>query len=281
MLSCIFVRLLAIQFPALDRTAWKEIDYIAVSENYWKHGFNFFLPEITWPAEPPRFTAMELPIVPFAASLLYPLFGLNAFSVRMATLIAFLLMSFYVFKLGRRELGPTVGLLAALASSIPPLFQIFGSILYSEPLMMAVEVITLFHFAEWIDFGRRRDWILSALSFSIAIALKITPLYLLLPLVWLVFRKHKFNVTAHAKFSLFVLAALVLPILWYAYAYHLANTSLDVFGVLGGIGPSRGHDKLQTLSMLSDANWYREGQTHGTVLRKSVRRVPLLMACAV
>ena len=34
---------------------------IEISKNYVKNDFNFFKPEITWPAEPPRVTAMELP----------------------------------------------------------------------------------------------------------------------------------------------------------------------------------------------------------------------------
>ena len=64
-------RLLAIRAPALDRTYWKEIDYIAISSNYRDHGFRFHRPEITWPAEEPRVTAMEFPLVPYVAALSY------------------------------------------------------------------------------------------------------------------------------------------------------------------------------------------------------------------
>jgi hypothetical protein len=75
LLSCLAIRLWTIGAPALDRTTWKEIDYIAISSNYWKHGFNFFHPEISWPADPPRYTAMEFPLVPYMAALLYEIFG--------------------------------------------------------------------------------------------------------------------------------------------------------------------------------------------------------------
>ena len=61
LLACLIVRLWTIDSPAIDRTFWKEIDYIEISLNYWKHGFNFIHPELTWPAEPPRMTAMEFP----------------------------------------------------------------------------------------------------------------------------------------------------------------------------------------------------------------------------
>ena len=36
--SCFAVRVWTIGAPAPDRTAWKEIDYIYISQNYWNHG---------------------------------------------------------------------------------------------------------------------------------------------------------------------------------------------------------------------------------------------------
>jgi len=75
-LCTLIVRLDRIDTPSLDRAAWKEIDYLMISQNYWQHGFHFFSPEISWPAEEPRVTAMELPLVPFASALLYEGFGL-------------------------------------------------------------------------------------------------------------------------------------------------------------------------------------------------------------
>jgi 4-amino-4-deoxy-L-arabinose transferase-like glycosyltransferase len=91
------------------------------------------------------------------------------------TLLAFLLMSVYVYRLGKREFGPLIGLSAGLASAIMPLYHSFGRYLFSEPLMIAMSVVAIFHFAEWIDHGRRRDWILSWLGLTLAIALKLEP----------------------------------------------------------------------------------------------------------
>jgi hypothetical protein len=45
-------------------------------------------------------------------------------------------------------------------------------------------------------------------------------------------------------------AALVVPILWYAWAAHLEATGVRAFGLF------RGHDKFQTLAMLSDPGWW-------------------------
>ena len=77
LIACLIVRLWTIDDSSLDRTLWKEIDYITISSNYWKHGYKFLEPEITWPAELPRITAMELPLGPYGASFLYGIFGYN------------------------------------------------------------------------------------------------------------------------------------------------------------------------------------------------------------
>lgn len=195
--ACFAVRLWTIDAPALDRTAWKEIDYIAISSNYWQHGFDFLWPEVSWPAEPPRVTEMELPLVPYAAALLYAVFGFSAYTVRITTVLAFLLLTLYVFRLAKRELGPLVGLMAALAASIMPLYHPFGRFLFSEPLMLATSVMGIFHFAEWVEFRRRRDWLLGLVGFTLALALKLEPLYLLLPLTWIAFRKYGWQWRGH------------------------------------------------------------------------------------
>ena len=134
LIGCLAVRLITIDVPPLDRTKWKEIDYIEISKNYVKNDFNFFKPEITWPAEPPRVTAMELPVVPFAAAILYKIFGYNVFTVRLIPLAFWLVLVVYVFLLARRELGPLVGLAAAMAAAIMPLYHEFRNILFSEPV---------------------------------------------------------------------------------------------------------------------------------------------------
>jgi 4-amino-4-deoxy-L-arabinose transferase-like glycosyltransferase len=251
LLGCLSVRLTIIDIPSLERTEWKEIDYIEISKNYAENGYNFFRPQISWPAEPPRTTAMELPLVPYAASLLYAAFGFNVFTVRFLTLCAFLLTTFYVFRLGNRELGPLVGLGAALAAAIMPLYHPFRHFLFSDPWVIALSVVALFHCAQWADIGRRKDWILAMASFSLAVALKLTPLYLLLPLAWIAFRTNRFDLKGYAGYVSMAVYAMILPALWYAYAYYLTVNSLDVFGIF------QGHDKMQTFAMLSDPEWYK------------------------
>lgn len=248
--ATLVIRLLTLHAPALDRTMWKEIDYITISQNYTENGFAFFRPEIEWPAEEPRVTAMELPIVPYAAALLYSVFGFNVYTVRILTVLGFLLASFFVYKLATREMGPVIGLGAAALSAVMPLWHPFGHILFSEPWVIAFSVGCLYHFAEWVDSRRTVNAVAAGVFFSLAVALKLTPLYMLLPLGWVAFRSYRFDVKAYVKPLAILAAAMVVPIAWYSYAYWLTQNSIDVFGIFGG------HDKMQTVAMLSKPEWW-------------------------
>jgi 4-amino-4-deoxy-L-arabinose transferase-like glycosyltransferase len=250
-LGVLLVRLYMIGTPSLEWTDWKEIDYLTISKNYWQNGFNFLKPEVTWPAEPPRVTEMELPVVPFITAIFYQLFGFSAFTARLVPLIAYLVMIIYVYKLARRELGTYVGLLAGLAAGLMPLYHSFSNTLFTEPAMIAMSVISLYYMAEWVAHQRWRDQVLALLALTITFSLKLESLYLLLPLVWIAFRRYRFQYREYAGFILLILLSFILPVIWYSYAYYLENTGAHLFGIF------RGHNKSQIFTMLTDLRWYR------------------------
>jgi hypothetical protein len=112
-------------------------------------------------------------------------------------------------------------------------------------------VAALYFFAEYMD-RKRCLWGLAATAaFSLAVALKLTPLYLLLPLAWLSLRRNGWRPAANRGLAAVVGAGLVLPAVWYAWCWHLTETSIDVFGIF------RGHDKMQTRTMLGSWEWYQ------------------------
>jgi len=244
-------RLATINTPSLEWTSWKEIDYLTISKNFWQNGFNILQPEVTWPAEPPRVTEMELPLVPYTSALLYQLFGYGALSARAVTLFASLLMMVYVYKLARREFNPFIGLLSALAAGVLPLYHPFSRLLFTEPTMIAMSVVSIFYMAEWVDNPDKRNWMLAIFSLSLTFSLKLETLYLLLPLTWLVFRKHQFKIGQYWKYMLLILASLIIPVIWYAYAYYLETIGAHLFGIF------KGHDKSQFTTLLLDFRWYR------------------------
>jgi len=245
------VRLMTINTPSLKWTAWKEIDYLYISQNYWQDGFDFLHPEVGWPAEPPRVTEMEIPLIPFAAALLYKLFGFSTFTARAVTLLAFMVMMIYTFKLVKREIGVSIAILSAFVAGVLPLYHPFGKLLFTEPSMIAMSVVSLYYFAEWVDHERRKDWLLAFLSFTLTVSLKPESLYLFFPIVWIAFRKYGWDIKRYKSLVILIALTLILPVIWYRYAYYLEETGAHLFGIF------KGHNKSQTLTMLSNFHWYR------------------------
>ncbi len=233
----------------MDRTYWKEIDYIEISQNYWKGGFDFLSPEISWPADPPRVTAMEFPLVPFAAALLYSVLGFGTFAARAVPLGSWVIVSIYSGRLARLEYGPLVGGCSAMVAVILPLFHPLRNNLLSEPTMIAFSVMAVFYLARWLGKGIPSARSAGTACLSLAIALKLTPIYLMLPVSALVLAHRTGSRVRLATFGRIVIPALVLPATWFTWAYFLGRRHIDVFGIFGG------HNKLQTFRMLGDPIW--------------------------
>lgn len=250
-LGVLAIRLIRIGTPSLEWAPWKEIDYLTISKNYWQNGFNFLKPEVTWPAEPPRVTEMELPLVPYGTAIFYQLFGYGAFAARLVPLLSYLVMAIYVFKLAKRELGEYAGLLAGMAAGLMPLYHPFSNTLFTEPSMIAMSVVSIYYMAEWVEHQHRRDQILTLISLSLTFSLKLESLYLLLPLSWIAFRQYRFQLKKYFGFVLLIAASFILPVIWYSYAYYLENTGAHLFGIF------KGHNKSQIVTMLTDFRWYR------------------------
>jgi 4-amino-4-deoxy-L-arabinose transferase-like glycosyltransferase len=196
---------------------------------------------------------MELPVVPFAAALLYKAFGFSAYSARAVTLVAFLVMMLYVYKLTKRELGVLPALISCFAAGVLPLYHPFGKLLFTEPSMIALSVVSLYHIAQWIDYERRGDWIFALVALSLTIALKLESLYLFLPVAWIAFRKYRWEVRRYKELVVLVLSALILPVLWYGYAYYIHAFQFPLVSHNGREGGQR--DSWRPVRCLPVFNW--------------------------
>jgi len=247
------IRVFLIQIPQLDRTEWKEIDYITISKNYTKEGVKFWEPTISWPAEEPRVTAMEFPLVPYSASILYRAFGFNAFTVRALTSILFIVFAYYFYKTvilatANRQLA----FLSLILALILPLNFIFGRLLFSGPAIITSVVLSVYHLLKWKQAGKRNNFVYAFIFLGLGVLLKPTTLYVALPLLYIYYlKKNSFRLKHYSAFALAIISAIIPAAIWYGYAYHLTQSSIDVFGVFGG------HNKFQTIRLLATLEWWK------------------------
>ena len=249
-------RLVLIRGPALDRTHWKEIDFQMVARGFQGNGFALWRPEVTWPADGVRFTAMELPVVPWLTGLGFSAFGEGPLVARAFPALCWVGVAAYVFLLARRELGPLVGLAASIASVLMVLWHPFGNYVFSEPLLLLASVAAVHHYAAWLDTDRRAHQVTAVAALSLGLALKPTVLFLGLPLLFLLARRHGAAGGVWRCSIVMALLALLPPVLWYAWAWWLERNGIHHFSVFFG------HDKTQTMAMLTDPLWWRTMSYH-------------------
>jgi hypothetical protein len=247
--AVLVARLALIRGPGVDRSQWKEIDFITVARSF-QHGAPFWRPSVEWPAVPPRFTAMEFPLVPYVTSFLFRLGGVNALTVRLLPALGAVVLAIYVYRLVARELGAAVGLVAGPVAAILATIHPFGRYLNTETVAVPLTVVALFHLAQWLDGGRRRDAIVGFVALALVVALKLELLFVGLPCVYLVGRARRRQPARARRAVAFGLVALVPAAAWYTWAYHLETTGVHHFSIF------KGHDKLQTTTELRSGAWW-------------------------
>jgi len=248
----IILRFYALQSPDLNNTVWKEIDYLEISRNYTLNHFKFWEPTISWPAEGPRVTAMEFPIIPYIAAIFYKIAGINVLTARMITLVFFIILSLYLYKLVFLQTqNRWLAYLAMVISFYLPLNFIFGRILFSEPAIVSLIVVSIYHMLKWTKTDSNKYFTYSFVIAGLCFLLKPTAMYVLVPLFYLYITKVKsFNILAYRRFAVGISLSIIPAFLWYYYVYRLTLNSIDVFGIFGG------HDKFQTVAMLLSRNWW-------------------------
>src|SRR5712692_8237273 len=87
----IFVRLIKISQPFVDAWSWRQGDVAMIAENFYRHGFNILYPQINWAGISPGYVGTEFPLVPYIASLLYVLVGVQEWIGRSISVIFFAL----------------------------------------------------------------------------------------------------------------------------------------------------------------------------------------------
>jgi 4-amino-4-deoxy-L-arabinose transferase-like glycosyltransferase len=115
-LSGLVIRLINIRQPFVEMTwSWRQSDVAMIAENFFRHGFNIFYPQINWVGHHPGYVGTEFPLVPFIASAMYVFLGVHDWIGRFVSVV-FFLISVPFFYLLVRKISNDRG--AALASGI-------------------------------------------------------------------------------------------------------------------------------------------------------------------
>ena len=157
-------------YPPQSVHAWRQADCASLALNYYKHGMNFFHPQIHLLVSDngtSGYTATsEIPLFYYSAAILYKIFGAHEFLIRLMNLLIFFCGIYYLFRLLYKLLKDYFwsGALAILFVT-SPLLVYYANNYLTNASALALGIIGLYHFYSFYEHKRRSSLYYSAMFY--------------------------------------------------------------------------------------------------------------------
>jgi len=221
------LRLYKINIPLADHHSWRQADTAAVSRNYIKEGWNFFLPKIDnmVPLHPDnsndqRLFLVEPPLYNSIVAGIYKVLGVNIKWARMSSIIFSLGSLIFLYLISAYFLGERVGLLSAFFFAVLPYNIYYSRTVLPEPMIVFLTLGMFYFCIKWVETESIIHYSLFIIHSSLSFSQKSFPLFFALPIFYLIFRKYKFSMVKDWKLYLWVLIAFLPFILWRWWIGH-------------------------------------------------------------
>ncbi len=247
MLFGLLCRLFNLATPLLDYHSWRQTDTAAIARNFYYNGFNIFYPQIDWGGAGPGYVEAEFQLVPFIIAIFYKIFGVHEYVARLV-IIAFSVGSIYLlYKMVRIYYSRRVAIFSAIFFIISPMELYFGRTVMPDSAMIFFSIGSLYFFNKWTNDEKNGSLILAIICTTLAFLVKISTLYLGLPLLWLAYTKYGKRFLFEPKLYIFTILILIPPVMWYYFAHSvLAQYNTFDFWNLGS------GSKFASLETLTD-----------------------------
>ena len=213
------LRLYQINIPLADHHSWRQADTAAVARNFIKEGFDFFHPRIDnmAPLNPgilneQRYFFVEPPFYQTVVAGFYRIFGIKESLARLVSILFSLGAIVFLFLLVSRLVNRWVGLLSAFFMAVLPYSVFYSRVVMPEPLMLFASLGMLWFFSLWLEREKNGLFFWAVLFTAWALLMKTFPLFLILPMFYLVWQKYNWRFYKEKKLWLLLILA-VLPLL--------------------------------------------------------------------
>ncbi len=225
-------RLHKIGSPIIGGHSWRQGDTAAMARNYFENGYDFLRPQIDWGGDSPGYVECELPVYPFAAALLYGLFGPHEYLGRLLSIFCFLVAAYFLYLLARERTDEKTALWSVSFFCFFPHDIFFSRAFMAESTLLMSLVLGVYFFSRRLskDAGIS-SFLLSALFVSLSALIKPPSLYVGLPLAWLAHRRYGWGFLKKGSLWLYALLVFLPVALWYAHARETFLSTGLTFGV--------------------------------------------------
>ncbi|MEW6407095.1 MAG: glycosyltransferase family 39 protein [Patescibacteria group bacterium] len=216
----IILRMININQPLLEYNTTRQAQTAMITKNYILNKLHFLYPTIyNYSGENPTYLMQEFPLITAPVAIACYLIGtIPDWLLRIPSLFSFIMATFFLFKLVELCWNRKLAVISSCIFIFSPL-SILMSRTFQPEMPMLFFLLMMFYFLwKWVYDDNIYSLIFSAFSFMCCILLKVTNLYLLLPILYIILsNKKKIDYRLFNFIVAFVLA--FLPVLWW-YGYH-------------------------------------------------------------
>ncbi len=227
-----YLRLYKIDNPIADWHSWRQADTGAVARNFFKDGFNPFLPrgddmsaisEIKPVLNLNRYRMVEFPIYPSFVYLAYLINGgVDEKLARLVSVIFSLGSIIFIYFIVKRYSAITHALLSSLIFGILPFSIYYSRVILPEPSLIFFSLGMFYFVDKWIYEKKIKLMILSIIFTACAFLTKPMAGFFLLPLIYSYYYKEGFAIPP-LRYWIFLLLAFAPFVAWRYWILNFAE----------------------------------------------------------
>ncbi len=229
------VRTYKIHNPIADWHSWRQADTAAVSRNFIKDGFNPFYPQYdalnplneTGQPNPHRYFFAEFPLYNILTYFVYLKFGVHEEYARLISIFFATITIPFLYFLVSEYSSKRVAIISAIVFAILPYNIYYGRVIMADPMYICFSVATLYFVSKWLSKDSILFMTLAGISGAIAVLAKPYALVLIIPVLYLFYKKWGIKTVSKAAVYAFLLLVAVPFALW---RHHINQYPEGMFG---------------------------------------------------
>ena len=227
----LFLRLVNINALVLGVHSWRQADTASIARNFLSNNFIFWLPQVNWSGSTNGFVECEFPLYQYLVAYLYKIFGVNEIFARGLSVVFGCLSILFLFRLIKRVFDVQVAWWGSFFYAILPACVFYSRTIQPESLMMFLGIFSLERWLAFIEDNKKKNLFLSWVSFTLAVLIKILPLFWIgIPILITGFQK---SLIVKYRLYLYPVLTIFICFLWYSHAYKLGQSTGLSFGLWG------------------------------------------------
>lgn len=220
------IRTVNLNQPLLEGSSTRQIHTAMIARNFYQRSFKLFYPQIEGSGDEPDYLMQEFYIIPFIVAICYWFMGgVHEWVLRLLSVFSYIIAAIMLYKLAKYYFSKQVGMISVLCFTISPISVYLGRAVHPEMLMIFFDITTIYAFSRWIFQGKNIYGLWAILSFVFAVLLKVPNLYLLLPLLFILFIRYRWGLFRQWQLWIFLGVSLI-PIGLFNFHQHLVRTAL-------------------------------------------------------